>query len=160
MGSALLILIYAIWAGYCWTLRGGGFGALCRSYLGFEPGTTITRIATALLIAAPLTVAAGWWALAVWPALYVAMTLGYFKESMGVQDFDEVAWMSVWGVVVLLIASFPFIPSSLPFAAAGALVGPIYLVNKRVDPNGHWTQTSEFCTGFAFGLALYLGASA
>lgn len=155
-------IIYCSYFGCIWILRGGAFGAICRKYLNFEPGTTITRLACALIATAPL-------ALLQIPSafcfitLYIGMTLGYFKESMGQEKQPkDIIWMSVWGLAVMFIAILPLIHLQLTdasFTLLGALAGPIYYINHKLG-NGKfdWTQRAEFCTGIVFGAVHFLAA--
>lgn len=142
-----VIVLYALWCGACWVLRGGAWGALMRK-LGWEPGTTWTRVCCAVLMAGPLLT---WWAPV---TVFAAMTLGYLRESMGVVDARDVAWMSAWGFVVCAVMTV-----FSPCAVLGALAGPIYL-GQRVLGNGRfdWTQRAEACVGVVFGLVLWYGA--
>ncbi|MEI6882208.1 MAG: hypothetical protein WCK82_12870 [Bacteroidota bacterium] len=117
------IALYVFWCGYVWTLRGGGFGALVRKYLKFEPGTTLTRISCALLMAAPLAAFFGPYLLVLWLSIYGAMTLGYFDESMGLeQPGRDHLFLALWGWVVGLVALLPLYTSfdSLHFNLYGS----------------------------------------
>jgi hypothetical protein len=160
-----MITLYALWCGLCWLLRGGKFGAIFRALFRREPGTTVTRISCAILMAAPLGFVDPAYALLA-ISIYVAMTLGYFKESMGVKYAKEVAWMSAWGLTVLLVSLSPlayFVGlSSLAYSALGLLAGPIYLGNRLLGRRLglDWTERSEILFGVAAGSAIALGTGA
>lgn len=165
MTGGLAAAAFIVWCGACWVLRGGKFGAIYRALFRREPGTTVTRIGCAVLMATPLAFVDPAYALLA-VSIWVAMTIGYFKESMGVKDRAEVVWMSLWGNVVLFIALLPLVrwdPSYvLHWSALGLLAGPIYYFNK---PFGRrfgtdWTERAEFLTGCAFGAALFGAALA
>ncbi|MCA3245026.1 MAG: hypothetical protein ING29_00975 [Azospirillum sp.] len=168
---------YIFWCGLVWVLRGGLFGAAVRRFWR-EPGTTITRIVCAGLMAAPLAFVIGPWALALWASIYVAMTIGYFDESMGLeQPGRDHAFLALWGIGVAAIAiaplwgriSFFSDPLSvvafgdlyaLSFALLGGLAVAAYAVNK---PFGRrlgtdWTERAEFLTGCAMGAAIWCAA--
>lgn len=150
-----MIALYAIWCGFCWVLRGGKFGAIVRGAGLPEPGTTVTRIVCALLMVAPLAPALGQWSLALWASVYAAMTIGYFRESMGLEKPADIYWLSAWGFVVGFVACLPLVT---PWGIFGALAGFAYLVNK---PFGRrfgtdWTERAEFLTGCILGAALFL----
>ncbi len=103
-----LATLYVIWCGYVWTLRGGGFGAIVRKLFLVEPGTTITRIACAFLMAAPLAAMFDPALIVLWGSLYVAMVLGYFGASMGLErPGRDHLLLGAWGWVVALIATLP-----------------------------------------------------
>lgn len=161
----MLWLVYALRAGFIWVLRGGWLGALFRKYLRFEPGTTLTRIICAFLLAAPLYFALGWAALALWLSIYAAMTIGYFDDAMGLEEpIRDHLFMALWGVAVTTLAVLPLAyfvsPWSLAWGLLGVLAVAAYWLNK---PFGRrwgwdWTERAEWCMGFIFGSAVYLGA--
>jgi len=156
----LTVLLIA-WAGYCWLLRGGAFGALCRRWLVLEPGTTITRIVSMGALVAPFAfLAPVEIVLALWLSSYVASTIGYFGEAMGIErGARDVVLMSAWGLVVFSIALSPAIVSAevaidlaavladpavlldrpiligldvaWRFVVLGAVAGPVYAINKE-----------------------------
>lgn len=168
-------LAYIIWCGVVWVLRGGLLGALVRGTLGVEPGTTVTRIVCAGLMAAPLAFVVGWWALALWASIYVAMTLGYFDKSMGLQEPGrDHAFLALWGATVAAVATAPLWgrlslfndPASvvlaidlavLAWASVGALAVVAYASQKPLGRrwNTDWTERAEFLTGCAMGVALF-----
>jgi hypothetical protein len=156
-----MIALYALWCGFCWLLRGGKFGAIWRSLFKREPGTTVTRIGCAILMGAPLGFIDPAFALVI-PLIYGAMTIGYFGESMAVNDWRERGLMGAWGVVVLAVMLSPFAYfvglSSLAYSAIGALSVVAYAANKPFGRrlNTDWTERAEFCTGAIFGAAIYL----
>jgi len=172
-----MIAAYALWCGLCWWLRGGKFGAIFRALFRREPGTTVTRISCAILMAAPLGFIDPAYAL-LSISIYVAMTIGYFKGSMGVKTPAEAAWMSLWGASVLTIALAPataltvFLSGFGPFtsgldapgawALLGLFAGPIYLANKAIGRalGLDWTERSEILFGVAAGSAIALGTGA
>ena len=159
-----LATLYVFWCGYVWMLRGGGFGAIIRKHFLFEPGTTLTRIACAFLMVAPLAVAFDPALVVLWLSLYIAMTIGYFDESMGLeQPGRDHLFLALWGWAVALIALSPLAYfaglSPLAYSIIGALAVAAYAVNK---PFGRrfgtdWTERAEFLTGVLMGTALYLG---
>lgn len=102
------------WGGACWLMRGGKFGALCRRYLGLEPGTTITRISTMGALVAPFAFVAPLELVgALWLSTYAASTIGYFGSAMGIErGARDVALMSAWGLVVFFVALSPAIVSA------------------------------------------------
>ena len=152
-----MIALYAAWCGLCWMLRGGKFGAIWRKLFGWEPGTTITRISCALLMSAPLL--AWHWPLAL--CIYVAMTLGYFGNAMGLEKPVDYLLMAFWGVVVLAIMLASNVTlAAFMFAPAGALVAVAYGVNKTLGRRWglDWTERAELTTGAIFGAALWSAA--
>lgn len=155
-----MIALYALWCGLCWVLRGGKFGAICRRF-GFEPGTTITRIACAGFMAAPLALVIEWWALALWASVYLATTIGYFSESMGLEKESDFWNLPLWGVTVCAVILLPLLindPFNSWLALAGVLVLPAYDLNKPLGRRfgTDWTERAEFLTGCVFGAAIYL----
>lgn len=157
-----IAILYVIWCGYVWTLRGGGFGAVVRKLFLVEPGTTLTRIACAFLMAAPLAVLFDPALIVLWVSIYVAMTLGYFDESMGLEEpWRDHVFLALWGLVVAAIATAPlayfFGVSALAYSALGVLAVAAYAINKPFG--GHWTQRAEAVTGTIFGSALYLAST-
>lgn len=161
--GAVVIALYALWCGLCWWLRGGKFGAVWRSLFKRDPGTTVTRIGCAILMAAPLGFIDPAYALLA-VSIYIAMTIGYFDESMGLeQPGRDHAFLAMWGVVVCLVAMLPLAylvsPWALVWAPLGALAMPAYTINK---PLGRrlgldWTERAEICTGIIFGAAIWFG---
>ena len=159
----MTVALYALWCGFCWLLRGGKFGAIYRSLFSSEPGTTITRLSCAALIAAPLAAfGPAYVLLAI--SIFAAMTIGYLYESMGVKDWQDVTAMSMWGVTVQSIMLLPIAAlafSTDPFAPAvlGLLAGPIYYVNRLLGRRLglDWTERAEIAFGVTVGLAI-LGA--
>ena len=155
-------VVYSLWVGICWWLRGGKFGALVRAAGLPEPGTTATRVACAGLIAAPLAALLGWSAAAVWVSVYGAMTIGYFGGSMGQERQPrDLLLMSCWGLVVagvmlagVALALVDLQP--LSGAALGTLAGPAYALNKPLGRRWglDWTERAEMCIGAAFGAAI------
>lgn len=103
-----MIAFYALWCGFCWVLRGGKYGDVHRYLFGREPGTTVTRLVCASLMAAPLAVAFDPVLIVLWLSIYVAMTIGYFDESMGLeQPGRDHVWLALWGWAVGLLALAP-----------------------------------------------------
>jgi hypothetical protein len=169
-------VVYVFWCGVVWVLRGGLFGKIARR-VWREPGTTLTRIVCAGLMAAPLAFVVGWWALALWASIYAAMTVGYFGASMGLNRARDYPFLSLWGATVAAIATAPLWgrvsffsdPASLvafadlyalSFALFGGLAVAAYAVNK---PFGRrfgtdWTERAEFLTGCAVGAAIWCAA--
>lgn len=158
-----LATIYVFWCGYVWTLRGGGFGAIIRSLFGLEPGTTLTRIACAFLMATPLAVWFDPVLIVLWLSIYVAMTIGYFDESMGLEQTGrDHLFLALWGLVVALIMVSPLAYFDgikvLAYAIPGWAAVVAYAINKPFG--GHWTERAEFCTGLLMGAVLLMGVLA
>ena len=153
-------IAYVLWCGACWVLRGGLFGAIVRRVLRVEPGTTVTRIACALLMAAPLALVNPWAALC-WFSIYAAMTIGYFDESMGLeQPGRDHAFLALWGLAVAAIAIVPLAaldPWAFAWAPLGALAVAAYASQKRLCRrwNTDWTERAEYLTGMCVGAALW-----
>ncbi len=158
-----MIALYALWCGLCWVLRGGYYGNIHRYLFGREPGTTVTRLVCAFLMTAPLAVLFDPALIVLWPSIYVAMTLGYFGESMGLErPWRDHALLSLWGATVSFISTLPtfFLYPAPVVAHLGALAVVAYAVNK---PFGRrfgtdWTERAEFLTGVAMGAALFLAS--
>lgn len=169
-----LIALYAAWCGGCWLLRGGKFGALCRRWLGVEPGTTITRVATMGMLAFPLgLVLTPQLAIALWASCYLASTIGYFGSAMGLErPWRDHLLMAAWGAAVAAVASLPLwiddlwsapangMPPALLAALVGTLAAPAYALNKIFGRRfgTDWTERAEFTEGMALGLSLVLAA--
>jgi hypothetical protein len=155
-----MMAVYVAWVAFCWVLRGGFFGKLMRTYLGWEPGTQLTRGAASGLIALPLLYFTPW-ALAAWPAVWLAMTLGYFGEAMGqTRQPRDILLMAAWGLTVTAVAVVPLAwqaPLDFAWAAFGLLAGPVYWLNHRIgnDRLLDWTERAEAMTGAAVGAALW-----
>lgn len=158
-------LVYAIRAGFIWVLRGGWLGGLARDYLSIKIGTTVTRLVCAGLLAAPLYFTLGWWFVALWLSIYVAMTIGYFDDAMGLEEpVRDHIYMALWGWAVTTIAVSPLAVlvglTSLLWGFLGVFAVAAYWLNK---PFGRrwgwdWTERAEWVMGFIFGSAVYLGA--
>jgi hypothetical protein len=172
-----VIIAYALWCGFCWVLRGGKYGDVHRYLFGREPGTTVTRLVCAFLMAAPLAVAFDPVLIVLWLSIYVAMTIGYFDEAMGLEEPGrDHLFLALWGAAVALIATAPLYISPALFsepptlmlaivppwwAAFGVLATAAYAINKPLDRRfgTDWTERAEFLTGCAVGAALFLGAT-
>ncbi len=170
----MLIAICILWAGVCWVLRGGKFGALCRRWLGVEPGTTITRVVTMGMLTFPFgLVLSPQLAVALWASCYLASTIGYFGEAMGLErPGRDHLLMALWGATVAAIASLPLwidgiglgadaiVPPALQAALIGALAAPAYAFNKAFGRRfgTDWTERAEFTFGAALGAAIFLAA--
>lgn len=175
----MMAIAYILWCGICWTLRGGWFGALVRGAGLPEPGTTITRVACAGLMVAPL-VFFSFWLLLIWPFLYLAMTIGYFDDAMGLQQpLRDELFMALWGVTVCVVTIAPLWgrvslfddPASLVVAIdlgvawhaiSGIGAALAYMLNK---PFGRrfgtdWTERAEYLTGCTVGTAILGGVFA
>lgn len=102
-----------------------------------------------------------YWHPGLWASIYLAMTVGYFGEGMGLERVRDYALMALWGFVVcaiMLVGTLSI--DALLYAPTGFLAALAYGLNK---PLGHrfgldWTERAELCTGAIFGLALYLAA--
>lgn len=165
--NSILLGGYAAYCGFVWLLRGGKFGAIARGIGLPEPGTTITRIACSGLMALPLAYGIGFWALAVWPFIWLSMTVGYFDESMGLeQPWRDHFWLAAWGGVVagimtgpLVLAHFANYPVEYPFVYyLGVLAVVAYATQKPIGRalGLDWTERAEILTGVIFGLVLWL----
>lgn len=161
----MIAALYILWCGFCWVLRGGKYGDIHRYLFKREPGTTVTRIVCAFLMAAPLAVLVDPILIVLWLSIYVAMTIGYFDESMGLeQPGRDHAFLALWGVTIAAIAVAPLVyfigMSSLAYSAIGALAVGAYAVNKPFGRrfNTDWTERAEFLTGCAMGTSFILAA--
>lgn len=149
-----MIFIYIAWCAFCWILRGGKFGQICRHLFGFEPGTTWTRIACAALMALPTLDPV------LWPSIFLAMTIGYFGESMGLEKPKDYALMALWGLTactVMLIGRLDW--EAMAYAPIGLLVTVAYGINKPLGRRWglDWTERAELCAGGFFGAAIWFG---
>lgn len=157
-----MIALYVIWCGFCWWLRGGKFGVIYRALFKREPGTTVTRICCAILMAIPPALIDPAYAV-LCVSIFAAMTIGYFGDSLEVRDTRETLLMAVWGVVVSFTMLLPIAVlagSAWPLLASGggSLAAAAYRLNK---PLGHrfgldWTERAELCTGAVFGAVLWI----
>ena len=165
--------LYLVWCGLVWVLRGGWFGALCRKFAGFEPGTTLTRIVCAGLMAAPMAFVVGWLSFALWFAIWVAMTVGYFGASMGLTRTSDYPLLAAWGAVVAFISTIPLHsrltiftdpatisimidPAKAVWSLTGALAVAAYASQKPFDRRfgWDWTERAEALTGACVGAAI------
>lgn len=153
---------FSLWCGLVWVLRGGWFGQLVRTTINKEPGTTITRIVCAGLIAAPLVYFIGVWALAVWLSTYIAMIFGYFDDSMGLeQPWRDHLFLALWGNSITMISIAPFLYLNgwitAAWAGCGALAVAAYASQKPLGRkfNWDWTERAEFLTGCAIGAGIF-----
>lgn len=160
-----MTLLYALWCGFLWRIRGGAWETLLR----LPPGTTRARLATATLMAAPLMLLT-WWAPAFAAAIFVGMAMAGWGHAMDIgrvagTRWGDAAWMSAWGVVAVLPAAVVagFIGGvAWPLLAAGVLFGPVYalawhlprLLNIPDFAIGP-TEWAEFGCGAAIGAALW-----
>ena len=158
--SMMLLLVYAAWCAFCWRLRGGLISDITRRLLGCSLSTGETRAACALLITLPLSIFDPWMLVMI-PAIFAAMTIGYFDRSMGLEQPGDHAWLAAWGVAVCAIMLFPIAalhhdPLRLAPAALGALVSAAYAASKAIG--GRWTDRAEWAAGAIFGTAIMLAA--
>lgn len=157
----MIALAYAAWCALCWRLRGGLISDITRRWFVYSLSTGETRASCALLMALPLSIVDPWM-LAMIPAFFAAMTLGYFDKSMGLeQPGRDHAWLAAWGVAVAAIMLVPIAalhhdPMRLAPAALGALVSGAYAASKAFG--GRWTERAEWATGAIFGCAIMLAA--
>ena len=154
-GVAALLALYVAWCGFCWLLRGGKFGELCRKWFQVEPGTTWTRIGSSFLIALPVF---HWFPL-LWLSTYAAMTIGYFGESMGLERKRDWPLMALWGLVVALVTlSGTLLAQSLLFAPIGLLAPLAYGLNKPLGRRWglDWTERGEIGIGLILGTGIVL----
>lgn len=158
-----MIVLYALWCGLCWVLRGGLYGDIHRLVFAREPGTTVTRLVCAFLMAAPLAIFLDPVLAVLWLSIYASMTIGYFGGSMGLErQWRDHALLALWGATVSSVATLPlFLFMPVPVVAhIGAFAVVAYAVNK---PFGRrfgtdWTERAEFLTGVAMGVALFLAS--
>jgi hypothetical protein len=159
--EGVLAIVYAIWCGVCWRLRGGKYGDYHRQLFGREPGTQLTRAACATLMTIPLAFVDPAYAVLVL-SIWAAMTLGYFDDSMGLEEEPrDYVFLSLWGLAVATVMVTPVAALKSSFsiyswATLGALVVVGYHVNKRIgnDKRFDWTERAEMTTGVIFGLAI------
>jgi len=156
----IFAILYAIWCGFCWVLRGGKFGDIFRRLFERGPGTQLTRICSALLMVIPLGFLDPAYLIA-WPFVWAAMTIGYFDESMGLEEPGrDHFFLAAWGAANALVMALPIWhlgdPSFWFLLGAGAVAA--YAANKPFGRrwNTDWTERAEACTGFLFGLAIAL----
>lgn len=163
-----MIAAYVIWCGFCWVLRGGKYGDIHRYLFGREPGTTVTRLVCAFLMAAPLAVFLDPALAVLWLSIYAAMAIGYFGGSMGLErsGIDHVL-LALWGACVSAVATLPaylILPvpqdASVLFCVLGALAVVAYASQKPLGRRfgTDWTERAEFLTGAAMGAALFLAS--
>lgn len=156
-------ILYALWCGICWWLRGGKLGVIWRALFNREPGTTVTRLSCAILMAAPLGFFAPTYALLA-VSIYAAMTIGYFGESMGLERLRDYPLLAVWGFVVCLVMLLPFAyfdwRYTLAYSTWGSFAMLAYAVNKDIGYRFglDWTERAELMTGAIFGAALWSAA--
>jgi hypothetical protein len=152
----MIPILYALWCGLCWRLRGGALNQL-TSMVGIHVGTGITRIVTSALIVAPLTYFQ-WHLAAMWPFVFAAMTLPYFDKSMGLEEKGrDHFYLALWGVAVAAICIAPlawYNPWVLLNSLGGILFMVAYAANKPLG--GNWTERAECCVGFLLGLLLWV----
>lgn len=152
---------YSAWCAFCWRLRGGMISQITLQRFGYALSTGETRMACAFLMALPLAIFNPW-LLAVAPAAFAAMTLGYFDKSMGLEEPGrDHAFLALWGVAVAAIMLVPIAaihhdPQRIALAILGALVMVAYAANKAFG--GRWTDRSEWFAGAIFGTAISLAA--
>ena len=151
-----MIVLFALWCALCWRLRGGLISNLTSKV--WRPLTTgETRIACALLMAAPLTLVDPILIL-VALAIWASMTLGYFDASMGLeQPGRDHVFLALWGVAVAAIMIAPavalhFDATRIMPAGLGVLVAAAYAANKPFG--GKWTERAELATGAIFGIIM------
>jgi hypothetical protein len=167
-----MIVIYILWCGLAWVLRGGLFNKLQMALTGKKVGTDAGRFVAATLMTAPLLFIDLRLAL-LWPFIVTATKLGYFDKAMGLeQPWRDHFFLALWGVVVAAVATVPLYitptlftgPPTLTlviappyWAAIGALAMVAYAVNKPFGRkfNTDWTERAEFFTGCAMGAAIW-----
>ena len=153
---------YSAWCAFCWRLRGGMISQITLQRFGYALSTGETRVACSILMSLPLAIFNPW-LLSVAPAAFVAMTLGYFDKSMGLEEPGrDHAFLALWGVVVASIMLVPVAvlhrsPLMLALSAPGLLVAAAYDLNKRFG--GRWTERAEWMAGAIFGGILWAAAS-
>lgn len=166
-------ILYTAWWGYCWTLRGGGWGALMRKIGRSGEGTDEARFAASVLMILPALIMQPqlylYWA-AAFAGTFISMKIGYFDNSMGLEKPGRHhIFLALWGFTVSLIQLLPnfliglFFTSIMPgltlsivfhatifYAPLGMLAMVGYAACKKLEPNGHWTQDAEFIAGCVF----------
>ena len=165
MSALIYAVAYVVWCGFCWTLRGGWFGAIVRRTIGREPGTTVTRIVCSGLMVFPLSLLISPWVVALWASTYAAMTIGYFDESMGLeQPGRDHAFLALWGNAVASVAILPLVYlngwPTLAWSIVGALAVLAYASQKPLGRRfgWDWTERAEALTGAAMGTALLMAS--
>lgn len=159
-------LLFAAWCGFLWRVRGGAWVTLLR----LPAGTTKARLATALLVAAPLMLGTPG-AAALAPALFLGMVLAGWGDAMDIGRVAGSRWgdaiaMSAWGVLTVLpcavVAAF-LGGVAWPVLVAGVLFGPIYALAwhlprlPRVPRFAEGpTEWAEAACGAAIGAALWV----
>jgi len=153
---------YSAWCAFCWRLRGGMISQITLQRFGYALSTGETRVACSILMSLPLAIFNPW-LLSLTPAAFVAMTLGYFDKSMGLEEPGrDHAFLALWGVVVAAIMLVPVAvlhrsPLMLVLSAPGLLVAAAYDLNKRFG--GRWTERSEWATGAILGSIVWAASS-
>ena len=150
----MISILYAVWCGLCWRLRGGALNQL-TSMVGIHVGTGITRIVTSALITAPL-LHIDWKLAVLWPFIFAAMTLPYFDRSMGLEAKADYGWLAMWGAAVTSIVLLPAIymdPDKVWLVCGGPLLMLPYALAKPLG--GKWTERAECGVGFLLGLLMW-----
>lgn len=163
--EAALIALYIALVTFSWLVQSGLFGIAWRKFKGLPATaeihvTTYAALTASFLIAVPIVIWAWDWRLiALWPAAFVAMSIGYFRKSMGLEKPGDFERMILWGFVVCLIVLVGTLQvKGLFLSPLGALAGPIYALNKKYPTalGIDWTQRSEAMYGAVLGCAIVL----
>lgn len=154
----MFYFFYILWAGLCWRLRGGLISEISSRLFGFTIGTGKTRVLTSALMTVPF-VALNTKFIVLWPAIYIAMCIGYFDRSMGLtRPYHDHLMMASWGICVSLIMLSPFVYFNsiyvLSLSIIAILVPIAYEICKRFG--GSWTERAEVITGMIYGIILSL----
>lgn len=156
MSPLALFVLFVIYAGIVWRLRGGAFTTLT----GIDPGTQGARLMCGILMAAPLAlVHADWRALVLIPAIFVGLASdgwGPF-QGMGTENVPgyapETSWLR-WLPLRLGLARGTYWHDWLGMTQAGVVcVVPSAVVVAWVS---HWTilpAAMVVACGAAFGEA-------
>lgn len=172
-----MILLYALWCGFLWRVRGGAWATL----LALQASGTIARLAVAAWFAIPLAIGLRQpWLLSLAPAIFAGITLAGWGDQMDIGRTGGTRWgdaaaMSGWGVVVTLPSAVVIAclgGTAWPVLVAGLLFGPVYALMWAASdlpnplnvsklprvPGFAWgpTEWAEFVVGMAFGPAILL----
>lgn len=161
-----MTLLYAIWCGFLWRVRGGAWVTLLR----LPAGTTKARFAVAVLVAAPLMLAMPG-AATIAPALFLGLVLAGWGDAMDIGRIAGSRWgdaigMSAWGMVTVLpsaVVTAVLGGVAWPVLLAGVLFGPIYALAwhlPRLPDVPRFaagpTEWAEAACGAAIGAALWV----
>jgi hypothetical protein len=156
MSPLALFVLFVIYAGIVWRLRGGAFTTLT----GIDPGTDGARLGCAVLMGAPLALLhADWRALLLIPAIFIGLLMAGWGpfQGMGTEDVPgyapEKSWLR-WLPDRLGLAPGSYWHDWVGMTQAGVVcVAPSAIVVAWV---AHWTTMPPLMVlvcGAAFGEA-------